>query len=456
MRLGLDTLGVRLAIVFLAGALAFQVLLLTVVFWPGRTGSPSFLLPSPGQARAMAEALEAAPPELRPIIVGALNSDVASVRLERPAPVASTEPMRPAPRLERLFSRYAEGLGGRAFQVQARSNTPILGAPDREIGAARPVRLLVSLRTGQVLIIERKQPLAVRRFLDRAVIIGAVAASILGLVLLVCLRQTARPIKALARSAHAFADDLAAPNLPLRGVREIKELSAAFNGMKDTIRALVEDRTRLLAAIAHDMRTYLTRLRLRVEFIDDPSQRARAIDDLQEMSLLLDDTLTFAREATASGAPKARLVDVAAELEVLASTRADMGEPVILAPPDQALPALCSPMALRRMLANLVDNAVRYGGGATLSARQEGQVIIVSVEDDGPGVPEEALARLTLPFVRLEASRGRQTGGSGLGLAIVKGLADSQGASLAIANREGGGLRAQLRLRLGDPGHVAQ
>ncbi|WP_035018307.1 ATP-binding protein [Caulobacter sp. UNC358MFTsu5.1] len=449
MRLGLDRLAVRLAAVFLAGAVAFQVLLLLVVFWPGRSGSPSFLLPSPEQAAAMADVLEAAPENLRPAIVHAMNSDAAAVRLERGSASDGPAPaMRPAPRLERLFARYAEGLGGRSFQVQARSNAPIVGSPERGVGAAGPVRLVVDLRTGQTLIIERKQPLAVRRFLDRALLIGAIGAAILGLVMLVCLRQTARPIRTLAGAARAFADDLAAPDLSQGGAHEIKELSAAFNGMKRTIRALVEDRTRVLAAIAHDMRTYLTRLRLRVEFIDDPGQRERAVNDLQEMSLLLDDTLTFAREVGASGAPQQRRVDVAAELEALVATRRDLGEAVTIAPDCAGpLPVDCSPLALRRMLANLVDNAVRYGGGATLSARREGDKTLVAVEDEGPGVPQEALARLTLPFERLETSRGRQTGGSGLGLAIVQALAESQGARLVIGNREGGGLSAQLHLR---------
>ena len=448
MRLSLDSLAFRLAAAFLAGAVLFQVLLTVVVFWPGDPGRPVFLLPSPDQAEAMAAALEAAPPTLRPAILKALNSDVTTVRLE-PGPLVDgpAPAVRQAPRLERMFARYAEGLGGRPFSVQVRSNARIVGSPERGVGAAGPVRLVVGLRTDETMTIERNRPPAVRRFLDRAVLVGAIGAATLGLVLLVCLRQTARPITSLADAARAFARDLSTPDLPTTGAREIKALSTAFNDMKRTIRALIDDRTRVLAAIAHDMRTYLTRLRLRAEFMDDPTQRERMLADLNEMGQLLDDTLTFAREVSPSGAPKPRSTDVRAEVEALVAVRRELGEPVrLVAGDDQPLMAACATLALRRMVANLVDNAVRYGGGATLSTRREGDEIVVTVEDEGPGVPEDALARLTRPFERLETSRGRQTGGAGLGLAIVQALADSQGGRFVLENRPGGGVRAALRL----------
>ena len=448
MRLASDSLVVRIGAAFLIGAVVFQLALMVVVFWPGGPGRPLFSLVSPTQAMAMAQALEDAPPDLRPTIVRALNGDAVVIHLEPSFPADDpAAPSRPAPRLERLFARYAEGLGGRPFRVQVRSGAKVSGTPEQGVGAAGPVRLAVSLRTGEVMVIERTRAPVVRRFLDRAVVIGALGVAILGLVLLACLGQTAGPISALAASARTFARDLATPDLPLRGAREIKDLSAAFNEMKQTIRALVEDRTRVLAAIAHDLRTYLTRLRLRAEFIDDPDQRQRAVADLDEMSLLLDDTLTFAREVDAAGAPRQQSVDVAAEIDGLVLTRKEMGQNVTtVAREPQALVADCAPLALRRMLANLVDNAVRYGGSAMLSAWRQGDQIWVTVEDDGPGVPRDALTRLTAPFERLEGSRGRQTGGAGLGLAIVQALADSQGGELVIENRAQGGLRAALGL----------
>ncbi|MDZ4376311.1 MAG: ATP-binding protein, partial [Phenylobacterium sp.] len=273
----------------------------------------------------------------------------------------------------------------------------------------------------------------------------AAVAVMLG-VLFVSLR-TIRPVGALARAARGLADDVQAPDLPIRGVREVRALSDALNALRGRVRGLLDDRTRMLAAIAHDLRTYLTRLRLRAEFIADEDQRARAIADLEEMGQLVDDALLFARDATGAPGGEGRRIALAPELTALVARRRDLNQPVEdVTPLDAALAVHASPMALRRMLDNLIDNALRYGGGARLTARREAGVVAISVEDDGPGAPPEALARLTRPFERLEPSRGRDTGGAGLGLAIVEALAESQGGALTLENRPQGGLRATIRL----------
>jgi signal transduction histidine kinase len=449
-RLNVDSLGVRITAIFLIGAAALQCVLLLVLFWPGGPGRPMFSLPSPRDAAAMAEVLEAAPADLQPALVRALNTDTVRVHLEPdfPSPSGSDGRVREAPRLQRLFSRYAQALGSRPFQVQTRYGGQVQSMEGGRVGAAGPVRLALRLRTGQVLIVERTMPPAIQRFESRGAIIVAGFLAVLMLVLFAALRQTARPVAELARGARRFAQDLATPDLPVRGALEVKDLAAAFNEMKGTIRTLMDDRTRVLAAIAHDLRTYLTRLRLRAEFIDDPDQRERAAADLDEMSLLLDDTLTFAREATGAAGQARSVVDVAAQIRLLADMRRDMGQAVEVADSAEAGPvaAWCAALALRRMLDNLVDNAVRYAGMARLAARRESGEVVVTVEDDGPGVPADALARLTAPFERVEGSRGRKTGGAGLGLAIVKALAESQGGRLSIENRVEGGLRVILRL----------
>ncbi|HEX4273343.1 MAG TPA: ATP-binding protein, partial [Rhizomicrobium sp.] len=209
---------------------------------------------------------------------------------------------------------------------------------------------------------------------------------------------------------------------------------------------LMNERTRILAAIAHDLRTYLTRLRLRTDFILDAEQQERAIHDLDEMGLLLEDTLMFAREASAPHqVPPA--MDVEREIRDFVGLRHEMGEPVTHADVGHEIWARCAPLAFRRMLANLTDNAIRYGKGARLSTRLDGDMVRISVEDRGPGVPPEAIDRLMRPYERLEPSRGRGTGGAGLGLAIVKALANTQGGDLTIENVSGGGLRAVIVLR---------
>jgi two-component system osmolarity sensor histidine kinase EnvZ len=446
-----DSLAVRIAAVFLAGLVALQLVIALILVWPERPAV--FPMVSPQKAAAMARALEAASPALQPLIVDALNSAALIVQLmpDFPAGAEAEGPMQDAPWLARRYAEWGDSLAERPLRVQFHGGAVIHSLSGE--AAEGPLRLVVRLRTGQALVIERA-PVLLQRLSGRFLAIGAASAAVLLMVLLACMRGIARPIRVLAMGARRVPEEIAAPDLPLRGPRELKELASALNHMKRTIRALIDERTRILAAIAHDLRTYLTRLRLRADFIDDPDQRCRAVTDLEEMALLLDDTMMFAREATAGVAPR-EAVDIRREVASFTAARQEPGLPLpglpspgapLLEAADGALLACCAPLALRRMLSNLVDNAVRYGGGVRLRAWREAEQIAIAVEDDGPGVPEEALDRMTAPFERLEPSRGRQTGGAGLGLAIVKALAASQGGSLSIANRPEGGLQAVIRL----------
>jgi len=167
------------------------------------------------------------------------------------------------------------------------------------------------------------------------------------------------------------------------------------------------------------------------------------------MSLLLDDTLMFARETTRPTSPAPVVTDAGREVAEFTQLRQEIGEPVWCEAVSQPVPARCAPLALRRMLSNLTDNAVRYGNRAHLAVRRDEGTVRITVEDDGPGVPPGTQERLMEPFVRMEPSRGRDTGGAGLGLAIVRALARSQGGSLVIENRPEGGLRASLLLKAG-------
>jgi signal transduction histidine kinase len=199
----------------------------------------------------------------------------------------------------------------------------------------------------------------------------------------------------------------------------------------------------MLAAIAHDMRTYLTRLRLRAEYIDAAEQRTKAVQDLDEMALLLDDTLLFARtDSDTSVHPEP--IGLAAELARIVAQRIEMGCAVTLEG-DVAGTVMADRIGLRRMLANLIDNGLRYGTRVMLTVCETGSMIEIAVADDGPGVPADALARLGQPYARIDPSRDRATGGAGLGLAIVGALAGQMGARLILANRTPHGLLATLR-----------
>lgn len=433
-----DSLSTRISGILLAGAAAVLAVVALALAWPAPEGGVGFFrLPLPSESAAIVAAVEASEGEARPAVIGGLDAAGVGVRLSAgfPRPLAGARLVGPE---DDRYRSYAAALGDRTFQIEERRLL-------RHTSGGRPravVRLSVRLAGGEVLVIQRRAPAAARGRLVR----GALALSLISLLMLVMLalavRQTARPVADLAQAARRFGDDLQTADLPLRGPRELRDLAEAFNTMQARIRGLVDDRTRVLAAIAHDLRTYLTRLRLRAEFIADPDQQARAIGDLDEMSALLDDTLLFAAGQERTPAP---LSDLRAELEALAALRQEMGQAVRLTDGVTAF-ARVSPLALRRMVGNLVDNAIRYGGETEVSLeRAEDQAVII-VTDRGPGVAPENLAQILEPFTRLEASRSRDTGGAGLGLAIVRGLAEANGGRLVLSNRAGGGLRAELRL----------
>lgn len=444
MRRIVDSLVVRIALTFLIGLFALQAAIVLAVLWPD--GRPAtFRLVEPEQAAAIARALESASPAEQPLVLAALNDRSLTVRLLPGFPAEQPgASLHPAPRIERQFASYAAVLGGRTMRVQVRDSgllDNVAGAPD---GARGPIRLLLQLRDGRVVAIERA-PIVLRRLAARYYAVAATIAAILLAVLAICLWQIALPIARLASATRALTDNRQIPDVEVRGAGELKMLAAAFNTMKRTIGGLVAERTRVLAAIAHDLRTYLTRLRLRIEMIEDPDQRRRAAADLGEMSQLLDDILLFARD-DAAAARDLPSIDLRSEVAAFVALRREMGDPVATDPDDTPIPARCEPLALRRILANLVDNALRYGGTARLHLHADGEWAMLIVEDDGPGVPEDMIARLTAPFERLEPSRGRHSGGAGLGLSIVKALVESNRGTMVIANRATGGLTVEIRL----------
>lgn len=438
----------RIAALFLFGLVALQAAILLAAMWPD--GRPMmFRLVEPDDAREIAEAVERAPSELRPAIVAAASTGSTTVELLPgfPAEGPGDGDTRPAPRLEERFRSYAEALHGRPVRVQAREGT-IFSRPLQPHEPPRgPIRILVGLETGEVLAMERA-PIALQLLANRYLLVASVTAAVLLLILATLLWQVVRPVARLARATETFRDDIAAPDAPVSGAHEVQALSQAFNAMKERIGGLVGERTRMLAAITHDLRTYLTRLRLRADHIADDRHRARAIDDIEEMGRLLDDILLFAR--TDAGIER-EVPEIDAREEAIAyiETRRETGDDVGIAAGERPLPCNCAPLTFRRILANLIDNAIRYGTRARVTLHDEAGRIEVIVTDNGPGVPEALIARLTAPFERLDESRGRHSGGAGLGLSIVKALAESHGGSLALENRTTGGLRATVRLPAG-------
>jgi signal transduction histidine kinase len=257
-------------------------------------------------------------------------------------------------------------------------------------------------------------------------------------------RRITQPIRQLADGAGTERPERADP-LPLTGPPEVRAVGAAYNHMRARIADYLNERTAMLVAIAHDLRTPMTRLSFRLEALPD-GPRAKAQADVQEMRAMVTDLLDFMR---GQGDATAQIrIDLSAMVETLADDLADMGQDVTVSPGARAV-VRGDAVALRRCIANLVENAVRYGGSARIALAVAGGRVTVAVEDDGPGVPDAAIDRLCEPFYRGEASRNRETGGVGLGLAIARRIADDHGGRLTFANRAEGGLRASITLPLG-------
>lgn len=262
-------------------------------------------------------------------------------------------------------------------------------------------------------------------------------------------RELLAPVKTLAAAAEALGRDVVhAPPLPETGPLEIVTAARSFNTMAARIRRFVEDRTFLLTAIGHDLRTPITRLKLRAEYMDDDEQRAKMLADLDEMEAMVAATLAFGRDA-ATTEPVAKL-DLASLLRTILDDAAD-GDPdhadALIYNGPAHMPVRARPLALKRALANLVGNALKYGEAArvTLHPLQRG-LVRIDIEDDGPGIPQDEMERVFEPFRRLEGSRNRETGGSGLGLSIARNIVRAHGGDIALANRPEGGLRATVTL----------
>ncbi len=256
-------------------------------------------------------------------------------------------------------------------------------------------------------------------------------------------RRVTAPLASLSAAAERLGSDLNAPPMPESGTVETRKASHAFNAMQARLRALIENRTRMLAAISHDLRTPLTLLRLRAENLDSTSEREKMLATIAEMDSMVAATLQFARDE-AKAEPRRR-TDLTALLASTVDDMADAGLPVSM---DHAEPLICEcqPAALKRALGNLLDNAVKYGKRARAAIGSTSQAIEITIDDEGPGIPEDQLARVFQPFYRLEGSRNPETGGIGLGLAIALSVVQAHGGQLKLANRPQGGLRAYVTL----------
>ena len=227
------------------------------------------------------------------------------------------------------------------------------------------------------------------------------------------------------------------------GPVEVRRAAKAFNAMQQRLARFISDRVRILAAMSHDLKTPITRLRLRAEMLEDEAVRGKFERDLAEMEAMVTQALEFMRDSSAE--ERVQQVDLMALLETLRNDYRDSGRSVEISG-RVGNPYAGRPLALRRCLTNLVENAVRYGEAAAIAVEDGAKEVVVRIRDRGPGIPEAELERVFEPFYRGEASRSRETGGTGLGLGIARNIARAHGGDIALRNYPAGGLEAVLTL----------
>ncbi len=257
------------------------------------------------------------------------------------------------------------------------------------------------------------------------------------------IRQTLKPIRLLTESVERFEPGRAATSEPPRASGDVQRLMEAFNAMQERIRRLIDERLRALAAVSHDLRTPLARLRLRTEAVGDPALRREVQDDIEGMEAMVTSLLTF---LGGDGQPEARrLIDLAVLCASIVDDVSDHGHEVGYEGPSHFEMQL-RPIAIRRAIVNLVENAVRYGSEVCLHLTVAEDVVAICITDNGPGIPEDAMMLVREPFVRLDHARQRDTRGFGLGLSIVERAVADEGGRLTLVNRSEGGLAAGIRL----------
>ena len=251
-----------------------------------------------------------------------------------------------------------------------------------------------------------------------------------------------RPIQRLSDAAERLSENLDSPPLDESGPREARQAAHTFNLMQQRIREQVQQRARMLGAVSHDLRTPLSRLKLRLEQIDDEKLQGQMRQDLNDMIGMLDATLTYLHEQRTSEA--LQLMDVQALVESLCENAQDQGADVEVS--GHCAPLQVQPMALRSCINNLMDNALRYAGQARIELQDQREQLLIRVIDHGPGIAEDQREAVFEPFYRLEGSRNRNSGGVGLGMTIAREAAQRLGGQLNLQETPGGGLTAIIRL----------
>ncbi len=448
------TLATRLALVVFVTLIAVRLILL-VGNYAGTDPSWSEVSPDPADLAAIVPILEALDPAARRALVGAVSRHdmVLTLTADPDAGDAADAPARESDALKAI---YAQALPGRVivvehFRRRFFGNLPYFGR------RSRLARVEIPLKTGETLIADGGRANLSTQFGIPTGLVGGLVGTLLALLALFLMHRELRPLVRIAAAADRIGlssepQSIAAPR---RAAPEIHALVAAFNRLQQRLVTLSRARMAMIGGISHDVRTFATRLRLRLEQLEGP-EKANAVRDIEDMVAMLDDALMASRAG--AGELSLELLDLVDLVAGEVDDRRSLGAPVTFAQrpaPETAL-VVADRLALRRVLANLVDNALAYGRSARVAVEVVGATVALIVDDEGRGIPAETRALLMEPFVRGEASRSRSTGGAGLGLSIVHALVSAHDGTIEIEDARGGGARfrvvlARFDARAGEP-----
>jgi len=286
---------------------------------------------------------------------------------------------------------------------------------------------------------------------DRRLIGQLIAQTLIlyGIVLLAVLwigNRIARPLRTLAVAARGFRPGQPAEPVEERGPDDVRAVISAYNNLGTRVTAMLDEKDRMLGAIGHDLRTPLAALRVRIESVEDDDNRARMADTIDEMTRTLEDILSLARLGRPSEPPVE--TDLGALVDAVVDDFRDLGHAIVAAEPER-LTIRLRPTLMRRAVRNLIENAIKYAGGAEVAVAKTPAGARIDIRDRGPGIPADRLAHVFEAFIRVETSRNRDTGGIGLGLALARAIVEEAGGRISLANRDGGGLIATIDLPRG-------
>lgn len=406
--------------------------------------------PSAHQVVSLVDLLERTPTELRPLALEAVSSRILRARLMAGATVGAV-PGQDRPVDEKVWQDYAASLGDRRIAIASPADpTPRWRFPRPFAATTNAFEIRIQLRTGETLVIDTQSSIAVTE-LGLPLGLGAgLFGTLIALVALVVAYRETRPLARLAAAVDRM--DPAGEPVPVpkahTSVPEIQVLIGAFNRLQARLSRLLRARMAMLGGISHDVRTFATRLRLRIDQIPDGVERDRAIGDISDMIRLLDDALLASRAGAGELAEELVEFDgiVRAEVEDKRAAGAEIDLHLGRNAADATI--LGDRLALRRVVANLAENALKYGRIAHLALDVEARTLVLTVDDEGAGIPRHLRDILLEPFVRLESSRNRRTGGAGLGLAVVRNLVEAHGGTIALDDAPTGGARFTVRLPL--------